>query len=178
MNVFCLFLGWKPCTNMKYYLIAGEASGDLHASHLIKALRREDADASFRFIGGDRMETEAADSGTLVRHYSTLAYMGFIPVLMHLPTILRGMTECKKDIASWQPDVVILVDYAGFNLKIAKYIKNICPAYAPFITYHQRYGHGKNIASRTSNVMLTRCSAYCRLRKSILKRNTTIKYTT
>lgn len=123
MNVFCLFLGWKPCTNMKYYLIAGEASGDLHASHLIKALRREDADASFRFIGGDRMETEAADSGTLVRHYSTLAYMGFIPVLMHLPTILRGMTECKKDIASWQPDVVILVDYAGFNLKIAKYVK-------------------------------------------------------
>ena len=132
MNVFCLFLGWKPCTNMKYYLIAGEASGDLHASHLIKALRREDADASFRFIGGDRMETEAADSGTLVRHYSTLAYMGFIPVLMHLPTILRGMTECKKDIASWQPDVVILVDYAGFNLKIAKYVKKHLPGIRTF----------------------------------------------
>jgi lipid-A-disaccharide synthase len=105
---------------MKYYLIAGEASGDLHASRLMKALKEQDAEAQFRFYGGDQMQ---AVGGTLVKHYRELAYMGFIPVLLHLPTILRNMKRCKQDISAWQPDVVILVDYPGFNLSIAKYVK-------------------------------------------------------
>lgn len=104
---------------MKYYLIVGEASGDLHASHLMKALKKQDSEAEFRFFGGDLM---AAEGGQLVKHYRELAYMGFIPVLLHLPTIFRNMSFCKKDIKSWNPDVVILVDYPGFNLKIAKYV--------------------------------------------------------
>lgn len=104
---------------MKYYLIVGEASGDLHASHLMKALKKQDSEAEFRFFGGDLM---AAEGGQLVKHYHELAYMGFIPVLLHLPTIFRNMSFCKKDVKSWNPDVVILVDYPGFNLKIAKYV--------------------------------------------------------
>ena len=113
---------------MKYYLIAGEASGDLHASHLMQALKQRDEEAEFRFFGGDLM---TAVGGTRVRHYRELAYMGFIPVLLHLRTILRNMKMCKHDIAEWHPDVVILVDYPGFNLNIAKYIKanKICPVY-------------------------------------------------
>lgn len=102
---------------MKYYLIAGEASGDLHASHLMMELKRQDSEAEFRFFGGDLM---AAVGGTRVKHYRELAYMGFIPVLLHLRTILRNMRFCKQDIREWQPDVVILVDYPGFNLDIAK----------------------------------------------------------
>ena len=104
---------------MKYYLIVGEASGDLHASHLMRALRKRDPQAQFRFFGGDLM---AAVGGTRVRHYKELAYMGFIPVLLHLPTIFRNMAFCKRDIKEWEPDVVILVDYPGFNLNIAKYV--------------------------------------------------------
>ena len=113
---------------MKYYLIAGEASGDLHASRLMFALKEQDSEAEFRFIGGDLMATAG---GTMVKHYSELAYMGFVPVLLHLPTILSNMKRCKQDITAWQPDVVILVDYPGFNLDIAKYIKkhHICPVY-------------------------------------------------
>lgn len=104
---------------MKYYLIAGEASGDLHASHLMAALQQEDAAAEFRFFGGDMMQ---AVGGTLVKHYRELAYMGFIPVLLHLRTIFSNMTYCKKEISQWNPDVVILVDYPGFNLTIADYV--------------------------------------------------------
>ena len=113
---------------MRYYLIAGEPSGDLHASRLMRSLKHRDAEAEFRFFGGDLM---AAEGGTLVKHYRELAYMGFIPVLMHLRTILRNMAACKQDIAAWHPDVVILVDYPGFNLDIAKYVKanDICPVY-------------------------------------------------
>ncbi len=113
---------------MRYYLIAGEASGDLHASHLMQALKGQDEEAEFRFFGGDLM---TAVGGERVRHYRELAYMGFIPVLMHLPTILRNMKMCKQDIRKWQPDVVILVDYPGFNLDIAKYVKSnsLCPVY-------------------------------------------------
>ena len=105
---------------MKYYLIVGEASGDLHASHLMQSLKKQDTEAQFRFFGGDLM---TAVGGTRVKHYKELAYMGFIPVLLHLPTILRHMKMCQQDILQWQPDVVILVDYPGFNLKIAKYVK-------------------------------------------------------
>ena len=105
---------------MKYYLIVGEASGDLHASNLMKALKNADSEAQFRFFGGDLM---SAVGGERVKHYKELAYMGFIPVLMHLPTILSNMKQCKKDIVAWSPDVVILVDYPGFNLDIAKFLK-------------------------------------------------------
>lgn len=104
---------------MKYYLIAGEASGDLHASHLMAALAEQDSQAEFRFLGGDLM---AAVGGTLVKHYRDMAYMGFVPVLLHLRTIFSNMALCKKDIVSWRPDVLILVDYPGFNLNIAKYV--------------------------------------------------------
>lgn len=104
---------------MKYYLIAGEASGDLHASHLMAALKEEDAQAEFRFFGGDQMQ---AQGGTLVSHYKNLAYMGFFDVAFHLRTILKGMKRCKEDIVAWKPDVVILVDYPGFNLKIARFV--------------------------------------------------------
>ena len=107
---------------MKYYLIVGEASGDLHASHLMQALKRRDEEAEFRFFGGDLM---TAVGGTCVKHYRELAYMGFIPVLLHLRTILKNMQMCKEDIVQWQPDVVILVDYPGFNLDIAKYVHGI-----------------------------------------------------
>lgn len=113
---------------MKYYLIVGEASGDLHASHLMTALKKQDNDAQFRFFGGDLM---TAVGGERVRHFKEMAYMGFIPVLLHLRTIFNNMKMCKEDIVRWQPDVVILVDYAGFNLNIAKFLKtnkNI-PAY-------------------------------------------------
>lgn len=105
---------------MKYYLIVGEASGDLHASNLMKALKEADASAEFRFVGGDLM---AAVGGTCVKSYKDMAYMGFIPVLLHLRTIFRNMDYCKGDIVSWNPDVLILVDYPGFNLKIAEYIR-------------------------------------------------------
>lgn len=104
---------------MNYYIIAGEASGDLHASCLMQSLKNSDPHAEFRFFGGDKM---AAAGGTLVKHYRELAYMGFIPVLLHLPTILGNMKFCKRDIARWHPDVVILVDYPGFNLSIAEYV--------------------------------------------------------
>ena len=106
---------------MKYYLIAGEASGDLHASRLMQSLKEIDDLAEFRFFGGDLM---AAVGGTRVRHYRELAYMGFVPVLLHLPTILRNMKMCKQDILDWSPDCVILVDYPGFNLDIAKFVKS------------------------------------------------------
>ena len=113
---------------MRYYLIAGEARGDLHASHLMRSLKQHDNKAEFRFFGGDLM---AAEGGTLVKHYRELAYMGFVPVLLHLPTILRNMRLCKQDILSWHPDAVILIDYPGFNLDIAKFVKAhaVCPVY-------------------------------------------------
>ena len=106
---------------MRYYLIVGEASGDLHASHLMRSLQAVDPAAEFRFLGGDLM---TAVGGTRVKHFKELAYMGFIPVLLHLRTIFRNMAFCKKNIVEWAPDVVILVDYPGFNLNIAKFLKS------------------------------------------------------
>ena len=105
---------------MKYYLIVGEASGDLHASNLMSAIKEMDTHAEFRFFGGDLM---TAVGGTCVKHYREMAYMGFIPVLLHLRTIFKNMDLCKRDIVQWHPDVLILVDYPGFNLKIAEFIK-------------------------------------------------------
>ena len=107
---------------MKYYLIAGEASGDLHASNLMRAIKNTDPQADFRFLGGDLIKQVG---GTLVKHYREMAFMGFIPVLMNLRTILRNMEVCREDIRQYQPDVVILIDYPGFNLKIAKYVKTV-----------------------------------------------------
>ena len=104
---------------MRYYLIVGEASGDLHASHLMRSLQAEDPQTEFRFVGGDLM---TAVGGTCIRHYKDMAYMGFVPVLLHLRTIFQAMATCKQDIIQWQPDVLILVDYPGFNLNIARYI--------------------------------------------------------
>ncbi len=113
---------------MKYYLIVGEASGDLHASRLMRSLKKYDELAEFRFFGGDLM---AAEGGTRVKHFKELAYMGFVPVLLHLGTIFSNMKRCKEDIVAWKPDVVILVDYPGFNLNIAKFLKKntLIPVY-------------------------------------------------
>ena len=105
---------------MKYYIIAGEASGDLHAANLMKALLAKDPQANFRFWGGDRMQ---AVGGTLVKHYKDLAFMGFLEVLLNLRTILKNISFCKKDISEFKPDILIFVDYPGFNMRIAKWAK-------------------------------------------------------
>jgi len=105
---------------MKYYLIAGEASGDLHGSNLMKALHKQDAGAEMRFWGGDLM---LAAGGTLVKHFKDLAFMGFVEVVKNLPTIIRNLKFCKADIVAFKPDVLILIDYPGFNLRIAEWAK-------------------------------------------------------
>ncbi|WP_152287898.1 lipid-A-disaccharide synthase [Flavicella marina] len=105
---------------MKYYIIAGEASGDLHASNLMKALKQEDAQAEFRCWGGDLMKAQGA---TLVKHYKELSFMGFIEIIMNLGTILGNVKFCKNDIAEYKPDALIFIDYSGFNLRIAKWAR-------------------------------------------------------
>ena len=105
---------------MKYYIIAGEASGDLHASNLLKEIRKNDPNAEFRGFGGDLMQEQGT---VLVKHYRELAFMGFVEVLMHLRTILKNIAKCKEDIQQWKPDALILVDYPGFNLRIAPFAK-------------------------------------------------------
>lgn len=105
---------------MKYYIIAGEASGDLHGSNLMKALLRQDLNAEFRFWGGDLMQNV---SGSLVKHYKELAFMGFLEVIMNLRTIAKNLKFCKQDIATFKPDVIVFIDYPGFNLRIAKWAK-------------------------------------------------------
>ena len=105
---------------MKYYLVAGEASGDLHGANLMKALKDEDPAAAFRYFGGDKMK---AEGGELVKHYADMAFMGFTEVLLNLQTILRNMKACKEDIKAYAPDVLILIDFPGFNLKIADFAK-------------------------------------------------------
>ncbi|WP_340064616.1 lipid-A-disaccharide synthase [Ascidiimonas aurantiaca] len=105
---------------MKYYIIAGEASGDLHGSNLIKALLKQDPEAEIRFWGGDLMQSAG---GTLVKHFKDLAFMGFLEVLLNLSTILKNIRFCKKDIGTFQPDALIFIDYPGFNLRIAQWAK-------------------------------------------------------
>jgi len=105
---------------MKYYLVAGEASGDLHGANLMKALKATDPDAVFRFWGGDLM---LGEGGTLVKHYAQMAFMGFVEVVANLRTIFRNLSLCKNDISHWKPDVLILIDFPGFNLKVAEYAK-------------------------------------------------------
>ena len=105
---------------MKYYIIAGEASGDLHGSNLIKEIKTLDPTASIKAWGGDLMQQAGA---SLVKHYRDLAFMGFLEVIKNLPTILQNIRFCKQDIEAWQPDVLVLVDYPGFNLRIAEWAK-------------------------------------------------------
>lgn len=105
---------------MKYFLVAGEASGDLHGSNLMAALKEQDSEAEFCFFGGDLMQSHG---GRLIKHYREMAFMGFVPVLLNLRTILRNMKMCREEIVRFKPDVLILIDYPGFNLKIAEYIK-------------------------------------------------------
>ncbi len=105
---------------MKYYIIAGEASGDLHGSNLIKALKKEDASAEIRCWGGDLMQEAGGD---LAKHYKDMAFMGFLEVLMNIPTIFKNISFCKKDIQRFNPDVIIFIDFSGFNLRIAKWAK-------------------------------------------------------
>ena len=105
---------------MKYYLVAGEASGDLHGSNLMKALKSEDADADFRFFGGDLMN---AEGGVLAKHYSEMAFMGFVEVIANLSTIFKNIKIAKQDILSFNPDVIILIDFPGFNMRIAEFAK-------------------------------------------------------
>lgn len=105
---------------MKYYLIAGEASGDLHGSNLMKALKSLDANAQFRFLGGDLM---VAQGGELVKHYADMAFMGFVEVALNLRTILKNMKQAKEDMLRFQPDALVLIDFPGFNLKIAEFAK-------------------------------------------------------
>jgi lipid-A-disaccharide synthase len=105
---------------MKYYLIAGEASGDLHGANLMKALKEQDKDADFRFFGGDLMK---AEGGTIVKHIAEMSFMGFYEVVMNLNTIFKNLKFCKEDISAWQPDVLVLIDFPGFNLKIADWAK-------------------------------------------------------
>jgi lipid-A-disaccharide synthase len=107
---------------MKYYIIAGEASGDLHASNLIKELKKRDSKADFRCWGGDLMQQQGV---TLAKHYRELAFMGFVEVLLNIKTILQNLSFCKKDVLEYKPDVLILVDYPGFNLKIAVWAKKM-----------------------------------------------------
>jgi lipid-A-disaccharide synthase len=109
---------------MKYFIIAGEASGDLHGGNLIRGIRASDPQAEFRFWGGDRM-AESGGRENLLKHYKEASFMGFWEVITHLPVILGQLRQCKKDILDFQPDVVILIDYAGFNLKIAKFAKTL-----------------------------------------------------
>lgn len=108
---------------MKYYIIAGEASGDLHASNLMKSLLKKDSGAQFRFWGGDLMAAVAQQKP--VKHYKDLAFMGFLEVAKNLNTILKNIKFCKQDIQNYQPDILILVDYPGFNLRIAEFAKNL-----------------------------------------------------
>ena len=103
---------------MRYYIIAGEASGDLHASNLVAEIKKKDKKAEFRGCGGDLMQAQSVD---LLKHYSTMAYMGFVEVAVHMRKVLRNIADTKKDILAYQPDALILVDYPGFNLRIAKF---------------------------------------------------------
>lgn len=105
---------------MKYYIVAGEASGDLHGANLMKAIKIKDTEANFRFFGGDKM---IAEGGTLVKHIKDMAFMGFIEVLINLNNIFKNLALCKNDILDWKPDVLILIDFPGFNLKIAEFAK-------------------------------------------------------
>ena len=145
---------------MKYYIIAGEASGDLHGSNLMKALQREDPNADFRIWGGDLMEQSG---GQLVKHYRDLAFMGFWEVVANLRTILGNIRFCKRDILAYSPDVLILIDYPGFNLRIAKWAKQ--QGIRVFTTFLRKYGPGTAAGCTVSKQALTGCLLSCLSRR-------------
>jgi lipid-A-disaccharide synthase len=149
---------------MRYYIIAGEASGDLHGSNLIKAIKAKDNNAVIQCWGGDLME---AAGGKLVKHYRALAFMGFVEVIMNLRTILSNIQFCKKDIEAFQPDVLICIDYPGFNLRIAEWAKQKGIKVIYFIAH--KYGHGKKIVYLLCVKILIDYFAFFLLRKLILK---------
>lgn len=125
---------------MKYFIIAGEASGDLHASNLMRELKKQDAEAEFCFLGGDLM---SAQGGILVQHYRNMAFMGILNVILNIRKVLRNITICKESILRFRPDVVILVDYPSFNLRIAEFVKQKLqiPIYYYIL---QRFGLGRS----------------------------------
>lgn len=138
---------------MKYYIIAGEASGDMHAANLMAAIKRKDPDAEFRAWGGDRMRKQGA---TLVKHYRHTAFMGFVEVAVNIRSVMGNIAECKKDLKAYRPDVVILVDYPGFNLRIAKFAHDnhmkVCYYISPQLWAWKRHRVYK--IKRTVNKML------------------------
>lgn len=145
---------------MKYMLIAGEASGDLHASHLIKWIKEFDREADFRFFGGDLMAVEARRKPDL--HYDMMNVMGFSEVLRKLPTLASNLRRAKRLLREYRPDALVLVDYPGFNLTLAKYAHRL--GVRCTILSRPKCGHGKNIASRQSRNMSTGCIPFCRSR--------------
>ena len=120
---------------MKYYIIAGEASGDLHGSNLIKALKKQDSDADIRCWGGDLMK---AAGGDLVKHYKEMAFMGFLEVISNINQIFKNIAFCKEDISDFNPDVIVFIDYSGFNLRIASWAKKT--NLGPIIIFPRKYG--------------------------------------
>jgi lipid A disaccharide synthetase len=149
---------------MKYYIIAGEASGDLHGSNLMKELKKIDTQAEFRFWGGDLMENQG---GKLVKHFKDLAFMGFIEVIKNLPTIFKNINFCKKDILQFKPDKLILIDYPGFNLRIANFAKKT--TLKSITIFLLNFGHGNPQEFIRLKKILIRCMSFCRLKKNGIK---------
>jgi lipid-A-disaccharide synthase len=149
---------------MKFYVIAGEASGDLHGANLIKAFNELEPEHEFRAWGGDLMEAEGAH---VVKHYRDLAFMGFIEVIANLKTILRNIKACKEDILTHKPDAVILIDYPGFNLRIGTFCSNITFLFS--IIFRPKYGPGKKDASNALSAISLSSSLFYLLKKPFMQ---------
>lgn len=158
---------------MKYYLIAGEASGDLHGSNLMKGLLRSDPQAEFRFWGGDLM---AAVGGRehLAKHYRDASFFGIGEIVRRLPTVLAQIRECKRDIAAYAPDVLVLIDYPGFNFRMAKFAHGC--GIRVFTTFRPRCGRGRSIVWNESAGMWTSCSSSFLSRWSISPDGESMRY--
>lgn len=152
---------------MKYYVIAGEASGDLHGSNLIKALKKLTPDLHIRAWGGDKMQAAGAE---VVKHYKDLAFMGFLEVALNLRTILGNLRFCKKDILDFQPDALILIDYPGFNMRIARWRSK--EAFLCTITLCHKFGHGRRVVSKIWRETPIFDMLFCHLNLIFLETNT------
>ena len=148
---------------MKYYIIAGEASGDLHGSNLVASIRQKDPNAKIRAWGGEKMRKNGAN---VVKNYHDLAFMGFVEVLMNLKTILKNFNICKKDISEFNPDALILIDYPGFNLKIAKWAKK--KGYKVFYYISPQVWHGNVAVYIPLRRWSIKCFAFCHLKRSFM----------
>ena len=148
---------------MKYYIIAGEASGDLHGSNLIRQIKSKDADANIRAWGGSLMQQQGA---TIVKDYKDLAFMGFVEVVINLRTILKNIKFCKQDILAFNPDVIVFIDYPGFNIKIAEWAKE--KNLKQSITYLHKSGHGRKKEYIQLKNVLIKCSLFFLLKKIII----------